>query len=430
MKNLIRFNLLLSFVLCLFEAQGQYSVGHSAIEYASTTSPGLSIKNTNSGLLDASLLSIYNDQNVRLNLGVSSSSNFLFGNNRTYLHAIGAAPLDFYTGGARRMILDKEGRLGINAMPGFGEQFLVRGNPTSNDTVAKIEVTVTNLADIVAFSACSTPDGIGSNWGIGGVFRGGYRGLRAYTEVGIAVEAHAKSGTALKGIATSGSGVEGQATSGSGVKGTSSWIGVEGTSVGGTGVQGTADDGPGVYGSSVSNHGVDGNSSGDSTAGVFGRGDFGLRGSGRLAGVYGVSLLGHGVMGEAQGGTVGNEKWDFYANGPAKDWGTSSSRRWKNNIQNIEKPLHKIAALRGVSYDWDQAHGGGRHDIGFIAEEVGEILPELVTYEANGVDAIALDYTKISALIVEAFNTFRQQHDREIATLKDEIMRLKSLLQH
>ena len=45
--------------------------------------------------------------------------------------------------------------------------------------------------------------------------------------------------------------------------------------------------------------------------------------------------------------------------------------------------------LRGVTYDWNKSHGGHR-DIGMIAEEVGQVLPEIVQYEPNGIDAIGL----------------------------------------
>ncbi|NND32829.1 MAG: tail fiber domain-containing protein [Saprospiraceae bacterium] len=419
MKNLI-FILRLYSYLAPVMVFGQYNPGHSTVEYSGNAEPGLSIKNVSSGLVDASLLSIYNDQNIRLNIGVSSSSNFLFGNSRTYLHSLNNAPLDFYTGGARRLILDNAGRFGINVSPGFTSQFHVRGNSNTSDTVAKVEVTLTELVDVVALSATSTPNGIASNWGIGGVFRGGYRGLRAFTEVGVGVEGNAKTGT----------GVKGESVTGSGVKGSSTVYGVEGVSDLGTGVRGFSTSGHGVAGSSQQSHGIHGSSSADSTAGVLGIGDYGIWGIGRRAGVNGRSALGHGVVGYAEGGIVGNEKWDFYANGPARDWGTSSSRRWKNNIKNIEDPLVKISKLRGVTYDWDNEHGGGRHDIGFIAEEVGEILPELVTYEENGVDAIALDYTKISALIVEAFNVLRLQQDSELEELRSEVAKLRSRIQN
>ena len=34
---------------------------------------------------------------------------------------------------------------------------------------------------------------------------------------------------------------------------------------------------------------------------------------------------------------------------------------------------------------------GGSHDLGFIAEEVGAVLPEIVSFEENGIDAIGVD---------------------------------------
>ncbi|MCA9293612.1 MAG: tail fiber domain-containing protein [Phycisphaerales bacterium] len=49
----------------------------------------------------------------------------------------------------------------------------------------------------------------------------------------------------------------------------------------------------------------------------------------------------------------------------------------KSNIRNIDGSLDKIAQLRGVYFDWDHEHGGA-HDMGFIAEEVGAALPEIV----------------------------------------------------
>jgi hypothetical protein len=44
-----------------------------------------------------------------------------------------------------------------------------------------------------------------------------------------------------------------------------------------------------------------------------------------------------------------------------------SSRRWKENVEPLEEALQKVERLQGVSYD---RKADGRHDIGFIAEEV------------------------------------------------------------
>ncbi|MBI1930815.1 tail fiber domain-containing protein, partial [Candidatus Poribacteria bacterium] len=69
----------------------------------------------------------------------------------------------------------------------------------------------------------------------------------------------------------------------------------------------------------------------------------------------------------------------------------SSSQRWKTNIQPIEGALDKVQRLRGVSYN---RKADGRHDTGVIAEEVGQVIPEVVTYEENGIDAQGVDYAR------------------------------------
>jgi len=77
----------------------------------------------------------------------------------------------------------------------------------------------------------------------------------------------------------------------------------------------------------------------------------------------------------------------------------SSSRRWKTNIQTLPDALAKIEQLRGVSYDRKDS---GKHEIGVIAEEVGAVVPEVVSYEKNGKDAAGVDYGRLTALLIEA----------------------------
>jgi hypothetical protein len=83
----------------------------------------------------------------------------------------------------------------------------------------------------------------------------------------------------------------------------------------------------------------------------------------------------------------------------ADGWSTYSSRRWKTNIQTLQGALEKVGRLRGVSYD---LKGSGKHEVGVIAEEVGAVVPEVVTYENNGKDARGVDYTRLTALLIEA----------------------------
>ena len=83
----------------------------------------------------------------------------------------------------------------------------------------------------------------------------------------------------------------------------------------------------------------------------------------------------------------------------ADAWTTYSSRRWKANIKRIDGALDKVQRMRGVSYDWK---ADGKHDIGLIAEEVGEVIPEVVAYEHNGKDAKSVDYARLVAVLIEA----------------------------
>ena len=55
-------------------------------------------------------------------------------------------------------------------------------------------------------------------------------------------------------------------------------------------------------------------------------------------------------------------------------------------------------------------------------------LPEIVSYEENGVDAIGMDYSKMTPLLVEAVNAMRREYQEQINQLKEEIDGLKKIL--
>ena len=64
----------------------------------------------------------------------------------------------------------------------------------------------------------------------------------------------------------------------------------------------------------------------------------------------------------------------------------SSDARFKSNINPIENPLQKVQQLRGVTFDWktkefqERAFSDNRA-LGFIAQEVEQVLPEVVQTE-------------------------------------------------
>jgi hypothetical protein len=102
----------------------------------------------------------------------------------------------------------------------------------------------------------------------------------------------------------------------------------------------------------------------------------------------------------------------------ADAWTIYSSARWKTNVQTIAGALDQVQRLRGVSFDWK---ADGTHDIGLIAEEVGQVVPEVVAYEENGKDAKSVDYARLVAVLIEAV---KEQHS-QIGELKVEVEGLK-----
>jgi hypothetical protein len=97
---------------------------------------------------------------------------------------------------------------------------------------------------------------------------------------------------------------------------------------------------------------------------------------------------------------------------------SSSDIRFKQNVAEIKDPLQKISKIRGVSFDWiemEEFHGNKGHDVGVIAHEIEEILPEIVTTRESGYKAVK--YEKIVPLLIEA-----------VKELKAEVNELRSRL--
>jgi hypothetical protein len=110
----------------------------------------------------------------------------------------------------------------------------------------------------------------------------------------------------------------------------------------------------------------------------------------------------------------------------ADAWSTWSSRRWKTNIQPLQGALAKVEQLRGVSYDLKV---NGKHEIGVIAEEVGTVVPEVVTWDKNSKDAQGVDYGRLTALLIEATKeqqTLIHQQQEQITAQQAQIARLSS----
>lgn len=100
-----------------------------------------------------------------------------------------------------------------------------------------------------------------------------------------------------------------------------------------------------------------------------------------------------------------------------------SSRRWKADIEPLQG-LALVQQLRGVRYRWIDS---GVLDLGVIAEEVGAVVPEVVTYAPNGVDAETVDYARLVALLIEAIKEQQAQIETDRSHLREIRTRVEAL---
>lgn len=115
------------------------------------------------------------------------------------------------------------------------------------------------------------------------------------------------------------------------------------------------------------------------------------------------------------GSNILEVEFDSFTDPVADAWTTYSSRRWKSNIRTFTHAVEKVQQLRGVTFNWKK---NGKHDFGLIAEEVGEVFPEIVAYESNGIDAKSVDYARLVALLIEAV----KEQQTEIDLLKQNML--------
>ena len=87
----------------------------------------------------------------------------------------------------------------------------------------------------------------------------------------------------------------------------------------------------------------------------------------------------------------------------------SSDERLKNNIQTIENPLEKLSQISGNTFDWNEEKQDiykGR-DYGVIAQEIEQVMPELVDTRDNGYKAVK--YEKLVPLLIESIKELQKE---------------------
>lgn len=116
----------------------------------------------------------------------------------------------------------------------------------------------------------------------------------------------------------------------------------------------------------------------------------------------------------------------------------TSDARFKSNIQNLNYGLNTILNMRPVSFKWKNDKAAPGTHLGFVAQEVQQLMPEIVTQEqltekqkenftkmgkvAPETTPLGMNYTEIVPVLVKAI----QEQQKMIDDLKKEIEILKS----
>ena len=95
---------------------------------------------------------------------------------------------------------------------------------------------------------------------------------------------------------------------------------------------------------------------------------------------------------------------------------SSSDKTLKENISNIEKAVDKVSKINGVYYNWTldaqekYAHFGKEKEVGVIAQNVEEVLPEIVQTREDGTKAVK--YERLCALLIEAIKELKEDIEK------------------
>ncbi|MFN8254306.1 MAG: tail fiber domain-containing protein [Bacteroidales bacterium] len=108
----------------------------------------------------------------------------------------------------------------------------------------------------------------------------------------------------------------------------------------------------------------------------------------------------------------------------------TSDIRYKTNIEDFKNGLEKVLQIQGVMFDWNKSKypKNGFSDtrqIGFIAQNIEKVLPELVEEDAEGMKSV--DYSKITVVLVEAVKEQQNQIESMVSENAKLNLRVKEL---
>ena len=120
-------------------------------------------------------------------------------------------------------------------------------------------------------------------------------------------------------------------------------------------------------------------------------------------------ILSTGISGDLSAVKVSNTKLTFNPSSGqlnATDINSSSDINLKENISRVENAGEVLSNLTGVNFTWKETQ---RDSIGVIAQELEEILPQLVSDTENGK---SVNYNGLIGVLIEAVKELSDRVDQ------------------
>jgi hypothetical protein len=148
-----------------------------------------------------------------------------------------------------------------------------------------------------------------------------------------------------------------------------------------------------------------------------------------------VTINGYKVWHAGNDGSGSGSDADYLDGKDSSYFQPASDIRLKTNIQPITNALEKVLQLQGVIFDWNekaQEIGAKRdtlsgHEIGLIAQDVAQVVPEVVLdwiKTPDGETYQTVDTSRMVALVVEAI----KELNTKIENIRTEINEIKGVI--
>jgi hypothetical protein len=107
----------------------------------------------------------------------------------------------------------------------------------------------------------------------------------------------------------------------------------------------------------------------------------------------------------------------------SQSWSSVSDERYKKNIETMNEieAMNKVMNGRGVYYNYLSDKDEAQRKVGFIAQELAEILPEVVDIPENPEELYTVRYQEVYPLLVQAL----KGASKEVKELKAKLQELK-----